>query len=457
MPPKSPKSPVLPKSPKSPVLPKSPKSPKTPNLGICSRILRPIQTTKPICWFLAVIVSMFYSQRSRKVIMEASKTWDRQNKVIELFRDVLYDRYLTVGSDPYKSEEYNTFNENTFVKILQELYNMDSRNFPNNPKDNEGYYMVYYLCKLHTLLGIDYKAFDYELSSQDIYYSSINKEFDSIYKSISNTIPHKPDIPYLLHPNVGVYKDDGHAPSILIITRFTLLTPFANNNIVDDDVKRQLTSMKQKITYNGFEYNLDSVHLLNLNTGCKHSIVGITCKNKKFIFNGHPMYNRNFPCVLIQHNWNIQKDRDFYLSSKDCELHDDPQPDSLKHRYNFSKVVLSEGDQRGFIYVRKNASRDTSASKESDVEKYRQGREAVRLEEEIERARLLYEEKEKQQLELALMREDKLVAFMAKLKLDDSKRKRSSSNSSPKLIIPKKQDRRVIPPKKATTKRGVKK
>ena len=496
--------------PKSPVLPVPPKS----KLGICSRILRPIQTTKPICWFLAVIVVMFYSQRSRKVIMEASKTWDRQNKVIELFRDVLYDRYLTVGSDPYKSEEYNSFNENTFVKILQELYNMDSRNFPNNPKDNEGYYMVYYLCKLHTLLGIDYKAFDYEPSSQDIYYSSINKEFDSIYKS---TIPHKPDIPYLLHPNVGVYEDDGRAPSILIITRFTLLTPFANNNIVDDDVKRQLTSMKQKITYNGFEYNLDSVHLLNLNTGCKHSIVGITCKNKKFIFNGHPMYNRNFPCVLIQHNWNIKKDRDFYLSSKDCELHDDPQPDSLKHRYNFSKVVLSEGDQRGFIYVRKDASRDTSNSLEKDVEKYFETRkEAAILEEEIERARLRYEEKERKEIEaeaileakrkeairlfyekienkkqetkkkqqelqkearmylekqqkereLLIKEEDNFAsnlknieAFMAKLKLDDIKRKRkrkrkSSSNSSPKLITqtPKKQYTRASPPKKANTK-----
>ena len=401
--------------PKSPVLPVPPKS----KLGICSRILRPIQTTKPICWFLAVIVVMFYSQRSRKVIMEASKTWDRQNKVIELFRDVLYDRYLTVGSDPYKSEEYNTFNENTFVKILQELYNMDSRNFPNNPKDNEGYYMVYYLCKLHTLLGIDYKAFDYEPSSQDIYYSSINKEFDSIYKS---TIPHKPDIPYLLHPNVGVYEDDGRAPSILIITRFTLLTPFANNNIVDDDIKRELSSMKQKITYNGYEYNLDSVHLLNLNTGCKHSIVGITCKNKKFIFNGHPLYNRNFPCVLIQHNWNIQKDRDFYLSSKDCELHDDPQPDSLKHRYNFSKVVLSEGDQRGFIYVRKNASRDTSNSLEKDVEKYFETRkEAAILEEEIERARLLYDEKERKEIEAEAKRKEEIER--AKLRYEEKERK----------------------------------
>ena len=184
---------------------------------------------------------------------------------------------------------------------------------------------------------------------------------------------------------------------------------------------------------------------------CNHNIVGLTCKNKKYVYNGLPYMGRNFPCVLIPHNWNIQKDKDFYLSANDCELHDTPQPKPYDISYNFSKGNFT------FIYVRKNASRDTSASKESDVEKYRQGREAVRLEEEIERARLLYEEKEKQQLELALMREDKLVAFMAKLKLDDSKRKRSSSNSSPKLIIPKKQDRRVIPPKKATTKRGVKK
>ena len=347
-------------------------------LGICSRILRPIQTKKGICWFLAVIVVMFYSQRSRKVIMKASKTWNRQNKVIKLFIDLLYDRYLTVGSDPYKDEEYETFNEDTFIEILQRLYDMDSSNFPINPKDDDkGYYVDSYLCKLYTLLGVDYKAFDYDVLSQDISYSSINKEFDSIYKSISNTIPHSSDLPYLLDPNVGVYKDDGQAPSILIISRFPLLTPFANNKIVDDDIKRELISMKQKITYNGVEYNLDSVHISDME-GCNHSIVGMTCKQKKFIFNGHPLNNK-FPCILIPHNWNIRNDRDFYLSSKDCKLHDKPQPESWKYCYNFSK-----GYNRGFIYVRKNASSgDTSNSLEEDVEKYFETRkDTLRLEEE---------------------------------------------------------------------------
>ena len=408
-----------------------PKSPKSPNLGICSRILRPKQKTKPICWFLAIIVSMFYSQRSRKVMMEASKKWDRQNKVIELFRDLLYDRYLIVGSDPHKSEEHKTFNEDTFVKILQGLYDMDSRNFPYNPVYNKQGYVDSYLCKLYTLLGVDYKMFEIvHVGGRDIfYYSSLNIDA----------------------PRIAVYEDDGHAPSILMIANHPHpdYKPLENNEIKDGKVK--LSSFMKEQTYNGFKYSLDSVILMNTNIqSCNHNIVGLTCKNKKYVYNGLPYMGRNFPCVLIPHNWNIQKDKDFYLSANDCELHDTPQPKPYDISYNFSKGNFT------FIYVRKNASRDTSASKESDVEKYRQGREAVRLEEEIERARLLYEEKEKQQLELALMREDKLVAFMAKLKLDDSKRKRSSSNSSPKLI-PKKQDRRVIPPKKATTKRGVKK
>ena len=405
----------MPPKPSVPLVP--PKS----KLGICSRILRPMQTTRGICWFLTVIVIMFYSQRSRRVIMEASKTWNRRNKVIKLFIDLLYGRYLTVGSDPYKDEEHETFNEDTFIEILQRLYDMDSSNFPINPKDDDkGYYVDSYLCKLYTLLGVDYKAFDYDPISKDIYYSSINKEFDSIYKSISNTIPHSSDLPYLLDPNVGVYKDDGHAPSILIISRFPLLTPFANNKIVDDDVKSKLTSMNEKITYNGYEYNLDSVHISNMEKGCKHSIVGMTCKNKKFIFNGHPLNNNNFPCVLIPHNWNIRNDRDFYLSSKDCELHYDPQRESLSISYNFS-----QGYQRGFIYVRKNAIRDTSNSLEEDVEKYFETRkDVVRLEEEIERARLLYEEKERKEIEARKEQMRRFSLFSEKRKKEDQERRR---------------------------------
>jgi len=380
--------------------PKPPKvymPPKPPNLGICSRILRPIQKYKNICWFLAIIVIMFYSQRSRRVMMEASKTWDGRGKtameriVFSLFKNLLYERYLIVGYYPANSKEYNTFNEATFVEILKRLFEMNSNDFPYNPDDNKGYHMDSYIYKLYNLLGVDCKMFDYEPAPKykgELYYSSINKEFDRniSISSFDNTKPHIPGLPpYILNPNVGVYKDDGHAPSILIITRTPFLTPFANNKIVDDNITRQLSSMKQKITYNGFEYNLDSVYLINANrTGfIDHAIVGMTCKNKKYIFNGEPyMGRRNFPCVLIQHNWNIQKDRDFYLSNNDCILHSESKTED-ENRYNFS-----EGKRR-FIYVRKNASRDTSHSKESDIKNYRQElREAVRLDKQREIARL---------------------------------------------------------------------
>ena len=388
---------------------KQPKLPKPPNLGICSRILRPMQKYKNICWFLAVIVIMFYSQRSRRVIMEASKTWDGRGKtsieriIFSLFKNLLYERYLIAGYYPANGEEYNTFNEATFVEILQRLHEMNSKEFPYNPDDNKGYHLDFYIYKLYNLLGVDCKMFDYEPTPEyahQLYYSSVNKEFDRNIdiSSLYNTKPHIPGLPpYILNLKVGVYKDDGHAPSILIITRNPVLIPFANNKIVDEDVTKELSSMKDKITYNGSEYILDSVYLVNANrTGSiNHAIVGMTCKQKKFIFNGEPVkYRENFPCVLIPHNWNIRKDRDFYLSDNDCILHSVPKTED-EFRYNFSE------SERRFIYVRKNASRDTSASRESDVEKYHKElrdfrrldkqRETTRLEEEIEKAKLRFQ------------------------------------------------------------------
>jgi hypothetical protein len=348
------------------------------NLGICSRILRPMQKIKNICWFLAVIVVMFYSQRSRKVIMNSSKTWNTQYKVIKLFRDLLYDRYLIVGSDPHKSKEYETFNEDTFIEILQELYNMNEIKFPYNPKENIQYNGFSYLCRLYKLLGVDYKAFeilfDDDIDDVRFYYSRLNKEYDCI---------DNPSIP------IPVYKDDESAPPILIIANYYHCKPYPNNEIKDARVKLELASFKEIINYNEIIYTLDSVIIMNTNElPCNHSIVGLTCKQTKYVYNGYYLKNKNFPCQLIKHNWNIRSDRDFYLSRNDCKLHDNKQPDSFGHIYNFSK------DERICIYVRKNENSDTSF--EEDVEKYLETREAAILEEEIKKARLNYEEQEMQ-------------------------------------------------------------
>jgi hypothetical protein len=393
-----------------------PKPPKQSKLGICSHILRPTQKYKNICWFLAIIVIMFYSQRSRKVIMESSKTWDIRSKagvertVFSLFRKLLYERYLIVGDEPANSNEYKTFNENTFVEILKQLRVMNNKAFPYNPDDNEPYFMDSYIYKLYNLLGVDCKMFDYIPDTHELYYSSINKEFDRniSISSIDNKKPYIQGLPpYILSTDVDVYKDDKHAPTILIITIEGFLIQFKNNKIYDDKVFRELTSMKEEITYNGVGYILDSVYLVNANeTDLNHAIVGMTCKKKKFVYNGEHVNKRNFPCVLMRHDWNILQDRDFYLWDNDCELHDKPTK-ADENRYNFS-----EGKRRRFIYVRKNESRDTSVSKETDVEKYRQEQrdaisreqieamllEKARLEKvKLEKTRLRYEEQMKEE------------------------------------------------------------
>jgi hypothetical protein len=67
--------------------------------GICSRILTPKQVG-PICWFMAAFVAMFYSQRSRKILLEASKGWDKDknNKLIQSLKHVLDDKYLKTAN-----------------------------------------------------------------------------------------------------------------------------------------------------------------------------------------------------------------------------------------------------------------------------------------------------------------------------------------------------------------------
>ena len=82
--------------------------------GVCSRILTPKQVG-PICWFLATFVAMFYSQRSRKILLEASKGWDNENKLFILLKQILHDKYTKTASR--ESEDYWNFRDDTFYNI----------------------------------------------------------------------------------------------------------------------------------------------------------------------------------------------------------------------------------------------------------------------------------------------------------------------------------------------------
>ena len=349
--------------------------------NICSQILTPKQVG-PICWFMATFVAMFYSQRSRKILLEASKGWNKKKALFTLLKHVLDDKYLKVESK--ESDDYKKFKDDTFLNILSYLNIENKKSFPYDPKKvSGGFHPEFYIGKLYKLLNVDYKMFDYFGKENIMAYSYLNEE----YKLLTYTIEKKKiaydfDFQNLIG-KVQNCPENNYAPPILIITvtdtgEALFYNNILKNNIINDVAKKDsLKSMQEQIYYNGKEYNLDSVILTNwnINKYNGHAIAGITCKKNKYVYNGwtrtsmdpvmaNKIITRKIPCELMKYNWDVIKNNDFCLNTAKCI------PEVLKKKlktrdicFNFSK------GKKLLIYVRKDAKSETSGDKDANIVK----------------------------------------------------------------------------------------
>lgn len=353
------------------------KSTPSKNKNVCSRILTPKQVG-PICWFMATFVAMFYSQRSRKILLEASNGWDKK-KLFTLLKHVLDEKYLKVGSR--ESEDYKKFSDDTFGNILSYLNMENNKKFPYDPKKvSSGFHPEVYVGRLYKLLNVDYKMFDYSIQDNTVAYSYYNEEYDLINYTIKKKrMELDINIEEFIKLKTYKYVENNYAPPILFIKVndnerngiYNLILP---SNIINDGVaKEELKSLKEQIFYNGKEYNLDSVILANwnINKSNGHAIAGITCKKTKYVYNGwtrtsmDPVMAKNItreiPCELMKYDWNIVKNNDFCLNTTKCI------PELLRKKlkvrdicFNFSKGA------RYLIYVRKDAKTDTSMDEDAE-------------------------------------------------------------------------------------------
>ena len=341
--------------------------------NVCSRILTPKQVG-PICWFMATFVSMFYSQRSRKILLKASEGWDTKKRLFKLLKHVLDEKYLKVGSR--ESEDYKHFKDTAFGEILHYLNIENKEKFPYIPKNNKnGFNPDLYIGKLYKLLNVDCKMFEYTSKDDTLVYSYLNDEYNFIKYAIegkNKNIKISLDFPKIMKE----YIEDNNAPQVLLVivgdeiggngNKGFYNKYFPSNIIPEGDTKDNLKSLQEKITYNSKEYNLDSVVLANWNNP-RHAIAGITCKKDRYVYNGwtrtsmdpamvNKQVDRNIPCELMKFNWNIIKHSDFCLNVVKCI------PDKLKKKlknkdelcFNFSK------GKRILIYVCKDAKKNTS-------------------------------------------------------------------------------------------------
>jgi hypothetical protein len=338
--------------------------------GICARILTPKQVG-PICWFMATFVAMFYSQRSRKLLLDASNSWNNKKALFALLKHVLDDKYLKTV-DGRDSEDYKKFRDDTFIKILSYLNLENSKVFPYDPKKvSGGFVPVYYIGKLYKLLNLDYKIFYYYIQDGILSYSFLNEEYDWLkYTIVKKNIDIGINIDNVFKDNTrrDNYVDNGYAPPILIVNVSEGLGDTSFYKVKEGDTKDSLKSMSEQIFYNGKEYNLDSVILTNWNINKKngHAIAGITCKKSKYVYNGwtrtsmdpvmkNQIINSDIPCELMKYDWNIIKNNDFCLNTNKCI------PELLKKKLKVRDICFnfSKGNKI-LIYVRKDAKPDTS-------------------------------------------------------------------------------------------------
>lgn len=354
---------------------------KPKKIPFCSKVIT-VNQVGPVCWFLATFMAMFYSQRSRKVLLEASKTWDERIEIFKILKHILLYKYLRTSDI---KNDYSYFDIIKAETILTFLNKHDKNKFEFDPTKKEGYFTNSYISKLYKFLNVDTLMFDV-YDKKKVGYSMFNHYTNATLNDVKIEIKD----PVYINNKLRKYK----TPSIIIVIvdddkdseEYKEYFFKVNPQYIIKDVNNavNLSSLDDKIYYNHQEYNLDSVLLSNWNRkeyhlkNIGHAICGITCKNKRYVYNGWTRYTLDpnivkshgfipedfvsLPCELMRLDWSLKNTHDFCLNTNKC-IPDNTNLSTVKELcFSFNK------GKRVLIYVKKNNSSATSNEDEEDNE-----------------------------------------------------------------------------------------
>jgi len=324
------------------------------------------------CWFNAFLMVMLYSQNARKAMIKASKKWDKKDKFLNILKIILKKNY----NDPSIATYYNKIQPQLILFKFLKKYNPEMEKFMKEKLKNDGSFgwnQNYIADFLHFInpktINLAYfdKTNDIFINFLDNFKFSYDKSLkikfkmpditeEDYIKQNKKKLSDIPDFICLYHTklnNIFNFSQNVAFKTDVFHKRHNLSYNYKDVKINKDDIK----NFKDEFFMNGIKYRLDSCILADFNAKfSRHSIAGITCNNKKYVYNGWikrtldpAMRNQleginEFPCSLMRHDWNIKKDKDFCLNSQTCKLDFVNKNDLC---FNFSK-----GNNRILIYVR---------------------------------------------------------------------------------------------------------
>jgi hypothetical protein len=359
------------------------------------------------CWFTSILMAVLYSDESRKLMLEKSKTWDTTKDVYKTFEYILknkYERSKSIGKD-YPPLDIDTL---TPDKILHELYEHSKKKFIYDPikyKD-KGFTQTLYIRKIYKLLGA--KVLYLSKVGDDMYYSLYNniegvdydesgvlytKFKDVSYETILEKLKDKPDV-IIVDISENNSTEELYEPYYKLSTNnllsdLVVLTDDDLAKLEDEDLAKfaylidieGIKSLRDVVEYDKNEYVQDSVLLNNWNnTKSSHAIAGIKCKGSKYVYNGwlrtktddkaikklydEPKYTfdigQSIPCELMRTEWDINKDQEFCLNTQKCKL-EAVNPDKFCFSFNKGPRIA--------IYVKKNKPSENIKDSKSSAPK----------------------------------------------------------------------------------------
>ena len=254
----------------------------------------------PTCWFNAVLIAIFYSQHSRNMLYDLSSKWDKNIELFKMLRFVLKHKYLK-SKNPEK--DFKFFDMLKPERILDKIHEIKPK-YAYADMGLGGHHAEMIIGRLYKLLGVDCLMF--QATDSGLYYDMRNNiEYEELLPSRYN--PGK-----LFYLTTMKVKERIHIdkklnkiknPQVIIVNNFNKnwTSPFYIKNphygISTDN--NMLLTLNNTVMYNGVEYVLDSVLINNWNiaqfrTAKRHNaeripgheIVGITCGNERYVYNG---------------------------------------------------------------------------------------------------------------------------------------------------------------------------
>jgi hypothetical protein len=351
------------------------------------------------CWFNAILMAVFYSQNSRKILLTICDKWDKTNKFLMICKDILLKHYI------FSKETVlflNKFKPEVILFYMLKYFKNDilKAKFKNlikisgyNSLAYHGYYIaniykhlnvkcldITYLKSTNSYLINFYKNLQFKYENDkiltDTNLKKLNLSFEKEKEEIEKILKDVPDILIFNHSDISsTFTNLLNIVNSKLIKENSIIADVYNPDFHSITIKG-LDEYKDEIEFNGHKYKLESCLLNSYNTIDEtsksfHLVAGLTCKNTRYVYNGWDKLKSDkekeiyesetvIACPLIKYPWNLNKHQQICFNPKQCNLYI-----VTKGKYCFSFNKIKNGT---LIYVRADDDKDIINSKNIDDE-----------------------------------------------------------------------------------------